>query len=144
MAYDIALVLCSAVDISADGNQADQALPGGLAGGPICQFDMVVAGAITGTAPTLDMTIQEKIGSNYRNVAIFPRLADTGQDLNVDYANAGIVNITAGSIGMLRAYGRFRKEATAYRYVADVAASGTPVYNDVTIRVVPLDARGLD
>lgn len=125
MAYDANLVLANQVDISADGNQADQTLPQGMADGNLVQFEMVVEGTITGTTPTLDMKVQGKDASgNYYDVGKFGQLAATGTFTNAAYASKG---------GKLLAFGRFLKGTTAWRYNADVGGT-TPVYNDVTIR----------
>ncbi len=136
MPYDSNLVFASKVDISADGNQDDQALPAGLAEGNLCQFMLWVEGAITGTDPTLDVKIQGKIGTNYYDAAKFPQLAASGVDAlkNTAVASGG---------GHVSAFGRFLSGTTHYRYAAEVPATGTPVYNDVTIRVVPLHHPGL-
>lgn len=127
------LLLADDTDVTADANGSDVAVQG-LNKGQICMAIMHIEGAIDSSSgdEVMDVYIEEKIGTAYYNIGVFPRISyDTATEyVNADFASAGRV---------ARCFFVINPDATHIRCRFDV--TGTTVsYADVSIVVVPTNA----
>lgn len=131
--YDVDYTLASGVTITASANGADVSCAAGgqLAGiknGLIIMGVLRFTGAIDETTgdEELTVTIQEKIGSNYRTIGTF-RTIGTAQDPGTGFASSG---------DYTRCFFTVDPSATNLRYVATVAGT-TPSFAGMQIILVP-------
>lgn len=128
--------LMSNVTVTVDANGSDVSVVQGgtmegLRNGMIWEACLTVDGAIDSADgdETLDVYIEEKIGSEYFSISKFPQISAGGTKYkNSEYASSGK--------GPLRCCFQLSKDATAIRYRNDVGGS-TPSYASVNVRLFP-------
>lgn len=126
------LLLADDTDVTVDVNGSDVAVQG-MHKGAINMAVMHIEGAIDSASgdEVMDVYIEEKIGTAYYNVGVFPRISfDTATEYtNADFASSGRVG---------RCFFVLNPDATNIRCRFDVGGT-TPSYADVSIVVVPLN-----
>lgn len=132
--FDINSILANDVDITGSVNGGDVSMIQGgslegLKGGLIVQAQLQFDGAITdpNSDATLNVYIDEKIGSNYRQIAAFPQIG-SAQDTNAASDNDDAIF----NCFFVPSY-----NATALRYRTVLGGTGVRVYNDMNIRLYP-------
>lgn len=137
IAYDSALWLSGNATNPSETITTSNATKAGTALAPnrVYLAELRVGGAVTGTSPTLDITVQDSVtgSTSWQTIATFAQVTTTMSGVT----NPENTAAAARGAALVRA---FRvTDARPYVHIGVTAGGTTPSFSDVTVRVIPLD-----